>query len=241
MISIIIPSLNEEKLLPNLLEQLNSEELKSKFNYEIILSDGGSKDKTIEKALKFCDKIVTNTNGTRQTISQGKNAGAKHSIGATLIFLCADCLIEKPHDFFSFVTNEFNHSEYKAATFRFEIAPSEKRLSDILFHMFYNSYVRFLNYIGIGMGRGECQVIKREVFEKYNGYDETLTAGEDWDLYKKIRKNGKIKVKFDLKIYESPRRYRKFGYHRVFWLWLLNALNVMKIIPKPVDEWVEVR
>jgi glycosyltransferase involved in cell wall biosynthesis len=241
LISIIIPSLNEEKLLPNLLEQLNSEDLKSKYNYEIILSDGGSKDKTIVKALNFCDKIVSNTNGTRQKISQGKNAGAKHASGDILVFLCADCLIDKPDEFFSFITNEFKQSEFKAATFKFEITPFERRLSDILFHNFYNTYVRFLNFIGTGMGRGECQVMKRETFEKYNGYDENLAAGEDWDLYKKIRKNEKIKVKFDLKIYESPRRYRKFGYHRVFWMWLLNSLNVLKLIPKSVEEWVEVR
>ncbi|MCX8010943.1 MAG: glycosyltransferase, partial [Ignavibacteria bacterium] len=75
LISIIIPSLNEEKLLPNLLAQLSSEELKNKFNFEIILSDGGSKDRTIEIAKKFCDEIVYHLNGTRQKISQGKNAG----------------------------------------------------------------------------------------------------------------------------------------------------------------------
>ncbi len=241
MISIIIPSLNEEKLLPNLLEQLNAKELKDKFSYEIILSDGGSKDRTIERALKYCDKIISHTDGSRQTISQGKNAGAKHASGDVFVFLCADCEIEKPFEFFSFVSNNFRHSKYKAATFKFEIAPNEKKLSDLFFHTFYNTYVRFLNFIGTGMGRGECQVIKRNVFENYKGYDENLTAGEDWDLYKKIRKNGKIKVHFGLKIYESPRRYRKFGYHLVFWLWLLNALNVLKIIPKPVDEWVEVR
>jgi len=48
--SIIIPTLNEEKLLPNLLKLLSHQELKKKYDYEIIVSDGGSKDCTIEIA-----------------------------------------------------------------------------------------------------------------------------------------------------------------------------------------------
>ncbi len=48
--SIIIPTLNEAKLLPNLLLPLSEESLKEKYDYEIILSDGGSVDGTVEVA-----------------------------------------------------------------------------------------------------------------------------------------------------------------------------------------------
>jgi len=37
----VIPTLNEEKLLPDLLKQICVEELKSKYDYEVIVSDGG--------------------------------------------------------------------------------------------------------------------------------------------------------------------------------------------------------
>ncbi len=137
--------------------------------------------------------------------------------------------------------NEFIPSDYCAATFKFDVFPEEKKWSDYIFHSIYNTYVRILNFIGQGMGRGECQVIKRKYFEKFNGYNENLTAGEDYDLYRKIKRVGRLKLAFNIKIFESPRRYRKFGYRKVILMWLRNALNVMNIIRNQVPEWEEVR
>ncbi len=100
MISIIIPTLNEEKLLPNLLDQLSDQNLKSKFNYEIIVSDGGSKDKTLDIAKRYTDKIVVHNENRRQKISEGKNLGFKISSGDLLVFICADCRLDNPYQFF---------------------------------------------------------------------------------------------------------------------------------------------
>ena len=57
-ISIIIPTLNEEKYLERLLSQIDRK-LKSRFNIELIISDGGSKDLTIEIANKYADRIIS--------------------------------------------------------------------------------------------------------------------------------------------------------------------------------------
>ena len=46
MISVIIPTLNEEKLLPALLAQFSPDVIR-KFDLELIVSDGGSTDATI--------------------------------------------------------------------------------------------------------------------------------------------------------------------------------------------------
>ena len=59
LISIIIPALNEEKLLKDTLTQF-SPELKSKFKIEIIISDGGSTDATLTIARDYADIIVEN-------------------------------------------------------------------------------------------------------------------------------------------------------------------------------------
>lgn len=240
LISVIIPTLNEEKLLPKLLDQLNDQKLKENFQYEVIISDGGSKDRTVEIAKKYTDKIVIHNQPRRQKISEGKNLGYKISSGEVLVFICADCRFENPYKFFEYVTN-FRNSNYLAATFWFDVFPEEKKWSDYIFHFFFNWFIRFLNFIGNGMGRGECQVIKREVFETVRGYDENLTAGEDYDLYTRIRKLGKIDVNFKIKIYESPRRYRKFGYIKILLMWFRNSLRVFNIVKTQVDEWKEVR
>lgn len=240
LISIIIPTLNEEKLLPNLLDQLNDQKLKSKFNYEIIVSDGGSKDRTIDIAKKYTDKIVIHQEKRRQKISEGKNLGFKLSTGETLVFICADCRLDNPLQFFDYV-DKFKFSKYSAATFWFDVFPEEKIWSDYVFHFFFNWLIKVLNFFGNGMGRGECQLIKREVFEKVGGYNENLTAGEDYDLYTRIKKIGSIDVNFRIKVYESPRRYRKFGYLRILFMWFRNSLRVFNIVKTQVDEWKEVR
>lgn len=240
MISVIIPTLNEEKLLPRLLDQLSDQNLKSKYEFEIIVSDGGSKDKTLEIAKNYTDKIVVYQEKRRQKISEGKNAGFKISKGETLVFICADCRIENPEMFFDYVSN-FKNSKYLAATFWFDVFPEEKKWSDYIFHTFFNWLIKLLNYVGNGMGRGECQVIKREVFEKVGGYNEELTAGEDYDLYTRIRKLGKIDVNFKIKIFESPRRYRKYGYIKILLMWFRNSLRVFNILKTQVEEWKEVR
>lgn len=240
MISVIIPTLNEEKLLPRLLDQLSDQNLKSKYEFEIIVSDGGSKDKTLEIAKNYTDKIVVYQEKRRQKISEGKNAGFKISMGEILVFICADCRIENPEMFFDYVSN-FKNSKYLAATFWFDVFPEEKKWSDYIFHTFFNWLIKLLNYVGNGMGRGECQVIKREVFEKVGGYNEELTAGEDYDLYTRIRKLGKIDVNFKIKIFESPRRYRKYGYIKILLMWFRNSLRVFNILKTQVEEWKEVR
>lgn len=240
LISIIIPTLNEEKLLPKLLDQLNDQNLKLKFNYEIIISDGGSKDRTLEIARKYTEKIVVHQHNRRQKISEGKNEGYKISKGEILIFICADCRIENPEMFFNYVS-KFKNSNYLAATFWFDVFPEEKKWSDYIFHTLYNYYVLLLNLFGNGMGRGECQVVKRSVLEKVGGFNENLVAGEDYDFYSRIKKIGKIDLNFKIKIFESPRRYRKYGYLKIIYLWLRNSLVVLNVLKTQVKEWQEVR
>ena len=50
-ISIIVPTLNEEKLILQVLRQFEPG-LKDKFNLEVIVSDGGSKDSTLNFKIK---------------------------------------------------------------------------------------------------------------------------------------------------------------------------------------------
>ena len=90
-ISIIIPTLFEEELLGNLLVQF-TQKLREQYDFEVIVSDGGSKDKTIEIAKQFADKVVENTSGVKQNISQGRNNGADVASGENFVFLNADCM-----------------------------------------------------------------------------------------------------------------------------------------------------
>ncbi len=239
--SIIIPTLNEEKLLPNLLKQLSDVNTKKKFDYEIIVSDGGSTDKTVDIALEYADSVKVHVENCKQNIAAGRNSGASFAHGEILIFINGDIIIPQIDVFFNFLNNKFYRSKYLAMTCKVKVFPEEEIFSDKFFHFIYNSYFRLLNNIGIGMGRGECQVIKKNIFQKVKGYNEKLAAGEDFDLFRKIRKLGKVLYTMKICVYESPRRFRKLGYKNVSLSWLRNGFSVFLKDKSISKEWEQVR
>ncbi len=224
--SVIIPTLNEEATL-GWAEKTFTDELKRKYDVEVIVSDGGSTDLTIEVAKKFADKIILNENRDKQTIAKGRNIGAFNSTGEVLIFLNADARINDVDTFFKLVDNLMKMPAVVALSFEVFVYPEEELFKDRIFHFFINKFFAMLNVIGLGMGRGECHVVKREIFFKVGGYNENLPAGEDFELYMRLRRLGKIINVYGLKIYESPRRYRKYGYIKTLALWFLNSVSII--------------
>jgi glycosyltransferase involved in cell wall biosynthesis len=241
LISVIIPTLNEEKLVLQTLKQFTPP-LKQKYSIEVIISDGGSKDSTLSLLDKsIVDKVIEAQSGEKQNIPQGRNAGAKAARGEYYFFFNADTLIKNIDEFFASALKAFDDKKNIALTCNIHVFPDDIRLSDKMFHGFYNNYVRILNGIGMGMGRGECHMVRREVFLKANGYNELLAAGEDYDLYRRIKKQGKIKFMKKLTVYESPRRYRKYGYRKVFGDWTKNSLSVLFKNKSVSEVWEAVR
>ncbi|MDQ3022646.1 MAG: glycosyltransferase [Bacteroidota bacterium] len=238
--SIIIPTLNEEKFVKRLLSRFDKE-FKKVNDVELIISDGGSKDSTIKISNEYADKIILNKKNIPQNISQGRNEGAKNSQGDVLIFLNADTYVKDIQYLLEESVKQLADLKTSAIACRIVVFPEEENLSDRMFHTLYNNYVAMLNKFFIGMGRGECHIVKREKFFKIDGYDEKLAAGEDFDLYKRLRKLGKIKFRRDFIIYESPRRYRKYGYAKVFWDWTKNSISVLLFKKSISKEWEAVR
>ena len=270
-ISLIIPALNEEKLIVRTLECFPRAAL-LRCGAELIVSDGGSRDRTTEICREWADVIATHTAPRRQTIAEGRNLGAAQARGELLVFINGDTVPQVPGEFLEALVALVDEEEGKGEKGKEEgsrvgmsletspgrrrrsgtrpivawacpvaIAPGERRLSDRLFHGFFNSYVRFLNAIGLGMGRGECQVVRRDVFEKVGGYHAHMAAGEDFDLYRRLTEHGAIGHVAALRVYESPRRFRRFGYVRVLFEWTLNGMAVMILGRSIAKEWEEIR
>ncbi|MFN0157872.1 MAG: glycosyltransferase [Bacteroidota bacterium] len=239
-ISVIVPTLNEEKLLDKMLGQFTPE-LCRQFNLEIVVSDGGSTDRTLEIARRHQCTVVENHDRLKQTISLGRNIGAQHATGDVFIFLNADTLIRNPPHFFCRMTEELADKKIAAFTCSVGIYPEEEKFSDRLFHGFYNWLFAMMNVIGMGMGRGECHVIRRAVFNTVGGYASGIAAGEDYDMFRRLKDIGRIKFLKELRVYESPRRYRKYGYLYVSASWFMNFLAVFFLHRSILDEWKPVR
>ena len=240
MISVIIPTLNEEKIIGKMLSQF-SNELIEKYDLELILSDGGSTDLTVEIAKQKVHAALGQTSNRKETIAEGRNRGARHSSGDTLFFFNADVRVDNMERYLRVMREALQAPNVVAATCPVLVYPEEERILDWIYHRLHNLHVWFINLLGFGTGRGECHVVKRDAFFLVGGYDEELAAGEDFDLYMKLARRGKIKFVWSLKVYESPRRYRRLGYLRVTLFWFLNALSIIFLRRSYSREWEPVR
>ncbi len=239
-ISVIIPTLQEEKLIGRILNQF-SPELRGRCNLEIIVSDGGSTDQTLSIARTLADTVLELAQNAKQNISMGRNVGAASAKGEIFLFINCDTVIDDPERFLSVMRESLQAEGIVAATCAVEVYPEEQTLADNLFHGFYNWYFKLLNTIGMGMGRGECHVMKRDMFFEVGGYNEAIAAGEDYDLFVRLRRKGKVAFHSDIRVFESPRRYRKYGYLKISLFWFLNAVSVFFFRRSMHKEWEAVR
>jgi glycosyltransferase involved in cell wall biosynthesis len=199
MLSIIIPTLDEEKHLPLLLESIKKQDFS---DYEIIVADAGSKDKTLEIAKSYGCKI---TGGGLP--ARGRNRGAKAARGDLLLFLDADVVF--PKKIFSKVLKEFSQRKLDIATFC--LLPSKNdKMSKFFFTFFYNlpitSLEKVLPHAAMGI------LIKKALFKKLSGFDEKIKLAEDHDLARRAGKLGKYGILKSTKLFISDRRFKKDGW-----------------------------
>ena len=202
MLSIIIPTYNEEKRLPGLLKSIKKQKLK---DYEVIVADNYSKDKTQQIAKKYGCMIVKGGNSP----AKGRNLGAKPAKGDIFLFFDADVVL--PEDMLSKSIEEFEKRNLDIATFFFRIKGS-KFVDKILF-LLGNIGLFFMQYMN-PHAPGPFIICKKEIFEKIKGFDEKLKLAEDHDFVKRGSKVGKFRVLYKT-LHFSMRRFEKEGRFKV--------------------------
>ncbi|GBD33798.1 putative glycosyltransferase EpsJ [bacterium HR34] len=219
-LSIIIPTLNEEKYLPKLLESIKKQTFK---DYEIIVADAGSKDKTVEIAKKYGCKIVKGG-----LPAQGRNNGAKHAQGELLLFLDADSIL--PTKFFlEKAIKEFNKRKLSVASCGF--LPADK--SVYLPYKAVVNYFRFIRFLMIALenifpfGIGACIFAEKSFHNSIGGFAESLKLAEDNNYIKKAASRSKYGVLRSVYFSTSVRRFDKEKWVRPFMLYLLAAFLVL--------------
>ena len=197
-ISIIIPALNEEKTLPDLFESLKDQEF---TDYEVIIADAGSKDKTKAIAESYGARVVP---GGLPAV--GRNAGAKAASGEWLLFLDADVFISAK--FLKFMMDEAREEKVDAASCG--VIPLSDKLIDQVLHDVVNAYISVTQYF-YPHAAGACILIRKSLHEKIGGYNESLKLAEDHEYISRAKKMSKFKILKKPKIYISVRRLESEG------------------------------
>lgn len=199
ILSIIIPTYNEEEYLPVLLESIKQQDFS---DYEIIVADADSKDNTVKIAEEYGCIVVE---GGMPAV--GRNNGAKVAKGDYLLFLDSD--LKLTEDYLAKVIYEFKMERLGIAIT--QMKPLSKKTEDKLLHDLANLFMISVEKIK-PHGAGCYGIIaKRELHERCGGFNEELTFGEDAEYIERLAKKERFKVLRNAKIGVSTRRLEEEG------------------------------
>jgi len=239
MISIIIPTRNEEKIIDQTLSRLKS---KLTIPHELIVCDGNSTDSTVAIAQKYADKIVIQDKSRPRTIGTGRNQGAEAAAGEYIVFLDADCTIPEPDAFFTRALTYFeSHPKVVGLCARLKVLPEYVTLMDrIVFACVNVTYAFFNNVLRIGASGGEFLMIRKSIFQKTGGFKEHLAVAEDINLFWTVSRLGRTHLLRSLVVWHTSRRAHAVGWPNLLLSWFVNTLSLVFRHRAP-KEWKVVR
>jgi rSAM/selenodomain-associated transferase 2 len=200
-VSVIIPALNEESVLGDLLTCLQLQ-----APHEVIVVDGGSQDRTIALAQAAGAQVLITDPGRAKQM----NSGAAAATGDILLFLHADTLLEagaldalraaaqNPALLGGNFDTHFGGDDWVARSFNWIYR------ARLPFGIFYGDS-------GIWVGR--------DFFLRTGGY-RPWPIMEDYELARRLHLAGPLRF-LPQKIYVSPRRWKNGGLLHALTVWVL--------------------
>lgn len=202
MISVIISTYNRCESLKDTLNSLLTQECDGSFDYEIIVVDNNSKDKTKEVVGNYKQKF----NGRlkylfepRQGKSFALNTAIQEAKGEIIAFTDDDCITPE-----NWLLNAWNEMQNNS--------PVDLILGDYCF--IGQEIKKDRKFDNLLCGRGLNMIVNRNTFEKYGGFDPLLgpgtfvTTSEDVDIsYRIIRNDGIVKLSNKFIVYHVPRLF----------------------------------
>ncbi len=217
LISIIIPTLNENTTIRNAADSL----ARLRGDFEVIVADGGSADGTVETARDRGLRVI----GAERGRGQQMNAGSRLARGDVLLFLHADTRL--PDEALRLIKDVLQFPDVCGGNFSlvFDGGTREARLLTKIYPLLR---------IG-GMCYGDSAIfVRRSVFEALGGY-RAYPIFEDCDLYRRMRHVGKF-VRLPTCATTSSRRFEG-RFFRTFALWsLMQVLYWIGVNPNLLNR-----
>jgi len=225
--SVVIPAFNEEKFLANCLESLENQDFK---DFEVIVVDNNSTDKTTEIAKKFGAILVSEKN---QGTAFARQKGALKSKGKILAFTDADTIL--PKNWLSKIFEQFKKDENLVAfggSCIFYSGPISARLAS---KFLLKSFLILDKFFSQGWNLMGCNMaIKKEAFFKIGGFNTNLKLNEEIEISSRLRKVGKVILDPNFKVKTSGRRYR---HSLVFGLMTYVPTTIFRFLFRKYDKF----
>jgi rSAM/selenodomain-associated transferase 2 len=215
MISVIIPTVNEEQTLPALLARLHEEET----GHEIIVVDGGSADATARLARDHGAQVLTSAPGRGIQIRHGVGAAS----GEILLFLHADSI---------FPRGGLKRIEETLAAGPGLIGGNFRLLFDgaTPFSRWLIGFYAWIRWIGLYYGDSGI-FVRRSAYQAIGGI-RPVALMEDLDFVRRMERFGKTCCIIDPPLITSSRRFAGRSSVAIVCGWLkLHALYYLGVPP----------
>ncbi len=202
-ISVIIPVLNEEKRIGQVIKGVR--ERSDGHLGEIIVVDGGSEDQTAAIAGSMGVMVIESEKGRGRQM----NRGAERAQYDILYFLHADTL---PPDGFDRVIIGRVAEGNQAGCFRLRFDWN---------HPILNLYAFFTRLKTTLVRFGDQSLfVEKSLFKKIDGFRENLIVMEDQKIVRDLKKNGRF-VLCKEEVITSARKYREVGVIKLQFVFIL--------------------
>lgn len=221
-LSFIIPAWNEEVLIGATIKSIQTSA--KEFDYEIIVADDASDDRTAEIAKELGARVVTCNN---RQIGPTRNDGAAVATGDILVFVDADTIVSE--EVVDETVKAINSGAVAGGSFpRFdgEIPFLAKILTPILRLFFY--VLRF--------AAGAYMFCTPRSFASSGGFDAKFFAAEEVHLAKQLHKYGKFKT-IKSRVITSGRKFRTHSSFEILVTLFLVSVPWLRNIKKRKNLW----
>lgn len=214
LVSIVIPSKNEEINIGNCLESIKRQTYPANRIETIVVVNEDSVDKTKEIARKYTKNVFIK--GVER--SEPRNFGLKKATGKYLIYLDADMIISS-----SVVEKSVDKMEKGeiVALYLPEI---------VLGNSYWSRVRRFERSFYDGTVIDCVRIIKKDIYDKTGGFDTSLIGPEDWDLDKKVKRLGRVDVVDNYDFNEINYSLANFNYKESHFIERLIKINHSALI-----------
>ncbi len=208
VVSIVVPTLNEEKFIGQCLQALQNQTV-ARERYEVIVSDSSSTDATVQIAKKYADKIVI---CKRHSAGFGRNFGARHANSELLGFVDADTIVEK-----NWVAALREGLDKGIACTGPVDALEKDSLRLRLFFRWWGLQSRLSVMASYPIFPGFNFGVRKKEFDRVAGFSTRNITTEDIELGQKLKKFGKVAFSKKMAVQTSTRRMHNISIPAYIW------------------------